>query len=295
MLTSKISFYNGSDSMPLWIDTFFARGFGCKIRVGFHMGRVSIFCAALFLAALLYVPAQAAQGKHKSHKVAAKEPAPAPQAVVPAAPPTPLTLEHMPATPAQVTYQNSQLTILARNSTVGDILRAVRKQTGANVDAPPNATQRVVGQFGPGSPRDVLASVLDASGFNYVLLGSPANPNGLEHVIITAKSNEPATNTAVTTPPQPAADAGQNDASDANDAPEPEPEQSAPSESFVPQDNPPADDDNSQDQSQNPQIKTPEQLLQELQRQQLLQQQQQQQNQNQGTPGPSEQMHPIQR
>ena len=160
---------------------------------------------------------------------------------------------------------------------------AVRKQTGANVDAPPNATQRVVGQFGPGSPRDVLASVLDASGFNYVLLGSPVDPNGLEHVIITAKSNEPVTNAAVNTPPQPAdADTGQNDSSDANDAQEPE--QSAPSESFVPQDNPPADDDNSQDQSQNPQIKTPEQLLQELQRQQLLQQQQQQQNQNQGQP-----------
>jgi hypothetical protein len=200
----------------------------------------------------------------------------------------------MPATPAQVTYQNSQLTILARNSTVGDILRAVRKQTGANVDAPPNATQRVVGQFGPGAPRDVLASVLDASGFNYVLLGSPANPNGLEHVIITAKSNEPAANAAVNTPPQPA-DAGQNDAADTDGNDAQEPEQSAPSESFVPQDNPPADDDNSQDQSQNPQIKTPEQLLQELQRQQLLQQQQQQQNQNQGQPGPSEQMHQIQR
>lgn len=259
------------------------------------MGKVAIFCAALFVGVLLCVPARAAQPKHKSHKIPAKQQAPQPEVAAPVPPPTPLTLEHMPATPAQVTYQNSQLTILARNSTVGDILRAVRKQTGANVDAPPNATQRVVGQFGPGSPRDVLASVLDASGFNYVLLGSPANPNGLEHVIITAKSNEPATNAAVNTPPQPAADndAGQNDSSDANDAQEPE--QSAPSESFVPQDNPPSDDDNSQDQSQNPQIKTPEQLLQELQRQQLLQQQQQQQNQNQAAPGPSEQMHQIQR
>src|SRR6185437_3690139 len=263
------------------------------------MSRISIFCAALFISAFLHVPAQAAQAKHKSHKVAAKEPAPPPQAVAPAPPPAPLTLANMPATPAQVTYQNSQLTILARNSTVGDILRAVRKQTGANVDAPPNATQRVVGQFGPGSPRDVLASVLDASGFNYVLLGSQTNPNGLEHVIITAKSNEPITNAAVNTPPQPAADADAgNDASDANDAQEPE--QGAPSESFVPQDNPPTDnspqdDDNSQDQSQNPQIKTPEQLLQELQRQQLLQQQQQQQNQNPPQPGPTEQMHQIQR
>ena len=263
------------------------------------MSRISIFCAALFISAFLHVPAQAAQAKHKSHKVAAKEPAPPPQAVAPAPPPAPLTLANMPATPAQVTYQNSQLTILARNSTVGDILRAVRKQTGANVDAPPNATQRVVGQFGPGSPRDVLASVLDASGFNYVLLGSAANPNGLEHVIITAKSNEPVTNTAVNTPPQPA-DAGQNDATDSDGNDTPEPEQGAPSESFVPQDNPPTDtppqeDDNSQDQQQNPRIKTPEQLLQELQRQQLLQQQQLQQNQNQGPPGPTEQMHPIQR
>jgi hypothetical protein len=265
---------------------------GVKSEIGFYMGRVPIFSVALFIGALMCAPAQAAQSKHKAHKVPVKQQAP-PPTPVPA--PAPLTLEHMPATPAQVTYENSQLTILARNSTVGDILRAVRKQTGANVDAPPNATQRVVGQFGPGAPRDVLASVLDASGFNYVLLGSPANPNGLEHVIITAKSNEPVTNTATNTPPQPApdADAGQNDASDANDAQEPE--QGAPSESFVPQDNPPADDDSTQDQSQNPQIKTPEQLLQELQRQQILQQQQQQRNQNQGQPGPTEQMQPLQR
>jgi len=263
------------------------------------MGRVALFCAAFFVGVLLCVPARAGQSRHKSHKIPVKQQATQPEVAAPAPPPAPLTLEHMPATPAQVTYQNSQLTILARNSTVGDILRAVHKQTGANVDAPPNATQRVVGQFGPGSPRDVLASVLDASGFNYVLLGSPTNPNGLEHVIITAKSNEPITNAAVNTPPQPAADADAgNDASDANDAQEPE--QGAPSESFVPQDNPPTDnspqdDDNSQDQSQNPQIKTPEQLLQELQRQQLLQQQQQQQNQNQPQPGPTEQMHQIQR
>jgi len=38
--------------------------------------------------------------------------------------------------PPQVNYQNAQLTIVATNSTLGDILRAVRKQTGAEIEIP---------------------------------------------------------------------------------------------------------------------------------------------------------------
>lgn len=240
---------------------------------------------ALAIGAFSCSPVKADQQKHKSHKAVPKQVATPPQETPAPSPPPPPTPEQMPAVPAQVTYQNSQLTILARNSTLGDILRAVRKQTGANVDAPSNATQRIVGQFGPGPARDVLASVLDASDFNYVLLGSPANPNALARVIITAKSSAPATpngGAVAQSAPQPADD------NQAPDTSSDDTDQQPPSESFVPQetqqqqDNQSSDEQNSQDQNQSPQ-KSPEQLLQELQRQQMIQQQQmQQQQQNQG-------------
>lgn len=68
------------------------------------------------------------------------------------APTPPPTLAELPATPPQVSFQGGQLTISAQNSTLGDILKAVRAQTGATIDLPGTAPERVVGHFGP-APR----------------------------------------------------------------------------------------------------------------------------------------------
>ncbi len=103
-------------------------------------------------------------------------------------PVTPLTLQQEPALPPQVTYRGGQLSIAAQNSTLGDILRAIRTQTGAVMDVPGNPNDRVVGNFGPGPARDVLAALLNGSRYNYVLLGSATNPDSLEHVILTPSS-----------------------------------------------------------------------------------------------------------
>ena len=83
-------------------------------------------------------------------------------------------LDSMAPVPPQVSYQNSQLTIIAPNSTLGDILRAVRKQTGAEIEIP-HCDERVVTHLGPGPAREVMAELLNGSRFNYVLLGSPAD------------------------------------------------------------------------------------------------------------------------
>lgn len=101
----------------------------------------------------------------------------------------PPTLEEMPASPPEVTFRDGQLTIAATNSTLADILKAVRTQTGAAVDVPGNPTERVVGKFGPGPARDVLSALLNGSHFNYVLLGSDTNPSALDRVILMAKSS----------------------------------------------------------------------------------------------------------
>ena len=94
----------------------------------------------------------------------------------------------MPAVAPQVTYSEGQLSVKAQNSTLADILKAIHTQTGAQIDVPGNAAERVVGQFGPGPARDVLSQLLNGSHFNYVLLGSEANPFGLDKVILLAKS-----------------------------------------------------------------------------------------------------------
>ena len=94
----------------------------------------------------------------------------------------------MPASPPEVQFHQGQLTIKASNSTLGDILRGVCRETGASEEVTGDATERVIGRFGPGPARDVLASLLNGSHFNYVLLGSAQNPLALDRVILTSRS-----------------------------------------------------------------------------------------------------------
>src|SRR5262252_1636291 len=99
----------------------------------------------------------------------------------------PMPLDAIAAVPPQVTYENNQLTINAPNSTLGDILRAVRKLTGAEIEIPA-APERVVTHLGPGPARDVVAELLNGSRFNYVLLGSPTDNSALTRVVLVAKA-----------------------------------------------------------------------------------------------------------
>src|SRR5262249_15625276 len=71
----------------------------------------------------------------------------------PVAPPAP---EQGPPSPPEVPFREGQLPILARNSTLSDVLNSVKQKTGASVDMPASSSERVVGQFGPGAPRDVM-------------------------------------------------------------------------------------------------------------------------------------------
>jgi hypothetical protein len=107
-------------------------------------------------------------------------------------------MDQIPATPAKVGFQNGLLTISAQNSTLGEILRDVRKLTGATIDIPAGsgATERVVAHLGPGAPRDVLAVLLNGSSFNYVMIGSNADPTAVASVILTSKSGDSQTQTA---------------------------------------------------------------------------------------------------
>jgi hypothetical protein len=239
--------------------------------------RLRFLHAAVFACLVVSCAAQSAPQPPSRAKQPVQKNLPASQLI---APPAPLSPEQVPASPPEVAFNSGMLTIVARNSTLGDILRAVHRQTGAAVDVPGNATDRVVGQFGPGPVRDVLTSLLNGTHFNYVLLGSVNNPNTLDRVVLISRAagmeesgQQPnaAQYRAPVSTPQSAENAEAN-TDDAVDITQEPPEQ--------------GDDQANQGQAEQPQqpanpgqggvVKTPEQLLQELQqRQQQLQQQQQ--------------------
>jgi hypothetical protein len=117
-----------------------------------------------------------------------------------------LPMDQIPATPAKVTYEGGLLTISAQNSPMGEILRDVRKLTGASIDIPPHASaadERVITHIGPGTPRDVLVTLLNGSSFNYVMLGSDTDPAVVSNIILTSKTppgGEPPTAVANSNP-----------------------------------------------------------------------------------------------
>ncbi len=132
---------------------------------------------------------------HKKHKA----PAPLVLPPLPSGPLSQLPMDQIPATPAKVSYQGGLLTISAQNSTLGEILRDVRKLTGASIEIPAGAStnERVVTHLGPGAPRDVMAVLLNGSSFNYVMLGSNSDPAAISSVVLMAKPSAPgATQTA---------------------------------------------------------------------------------------------------
>jgi len=148
-----------------------------------HTGR---WLVSISLGLLLALPSASAQTS-SGHKV---RKSPQQQAVLPPAPEGPLPqvpLDQLPAAPPQVDYQDGRLTIVAENSTLGDILREVRKQTGASIDVPSNATERVVARLGPAPAREVLAALLNGSSFNYVLVGSVTDPAALSSVMLSSR------------------------------------------------------------------------------------------------------------
>lgn len=134
-------------------------------------------------------------GVAKAGRKPSQKPAPAPAPAVeqaPQPPPRPLTPEEMPAVAPKIAFTNGMLSITADNSTLGDVLNGVRSATGAAIDVPPAANnERVVVQLGPGQPREILQKLLSGSKFDYIIVGSPANTDSVQRVIVTARSSGP--------------------------------------------------------------------------------------------------------
>ena len=224
----------------------------------------------LLLVAVVALPIAGRADTQTEHRVHSKKktlPPPLPSGTQGPVPQVPL--DAIPAVAPQVTYEDGLLTIVAPNSTLGDILRSVRKHTSAEIEVPATANERVVTRLGPGPAREVMAELLNGSRFNYILLGSPADASALVRVVLVAKTPD-------TPPGQPAQ--AQNGA-----APAPVPNAAEAPEAETAEENVDDNADQSAAEAEQPAtpppdqpgVKTPQQLLQEMQQRQLLMQQQQ--------------------
>lgn len=226
--------------------------------------------------------AATSDNQHKTHRAKKAPPPPLPSG--PTGPIQQIPLDSMAPVAPHVTYENRQLTIVATNSTLGDILRAVRKQTGAEIDVP-DAKERVVTHLGPGPAQEVISELLNGSRYNYVLIGSPQDPTTLTRVVLVARTGPDRPNTGPGAQTPGLAQAGtpepqQGDVADSSDPDTPAEEnadENAPDQASTEQEQPPT-------QTDQPAVKTPQELLQEMQQRQLQLQQQQQSGQ---PPAPS--------
>ena len=114
---------------------------------------------------------QAAARKPVHHR---KRPAPAtpttPVSVAPPAPKLPDWPVNDHPTDATVVWNSQGLRIEASNSSLKQILKDVAASTGIGVQG--LATdERIFGVYGPGKARDILAKLLDGSGYNVLMIG----------------------------------------------------------------------------------------------------------------------------
>src|SRR6202162_4491409 len=162
--------------------------------------RFNLKLTGLLLVGVLALPIAVRADTQTPHRTHSKKknipPPPLPSGTQGPVPQVPL--DAIPATAPQVSYENGLLTIVAQNSTLGDILRGVRKHPSADIEIPATASERVVTHLGPAPAREVMAELLNGSRFNYILLGSASDANALVRVVLVAKTPD-------TPPGQPAA------------------------------------------------------------------------------------------
>lgn len=90
-----------------------------------------------------------------------------------------------PPPPVKVTYVNGMLSISADHATLAQVLFEVQQKTQAEIAIPAGAEEEeVISNLGPAPARDVLASLLNGSPYNFIFVG---NESTLERVILTRR------------------------------------------------------------------------------------------------------------
>jgi hypothetical protein len=106
------------------------------------------------------------------------------QPVLPAADPTAPVLS----------FSDGKLTVTGNGARLGQILEAIKKLTGISLDIPASgADEQIFDNVGPAPPREVLERLLNGSNLNYVILSSSENPQQIQQLILTARTEAPPT------------------------------------------------------------------------------------------------------
>jgi hypothetical protein len=188
----------------------------------------------------------------------------------PEPPPVPLTPSQRPPQRAQVTYADGTLSVAADNASLNQILRQIASDTGIKITGGV-AEERVFGHYGPDSPTQVLAALLEGTGSNMILVHHDGAASS--ELILTPRQGGP-------TPPNPNASAF-NYRSEPDQGPsqsmQPPPYAPPQGNPVIPPVNPGAStgaSPSNPSQPDNPNgVKTPQQIYEQLQR--MRQQQQQ--------------------
>jgi hypothetical protein len=186
--------------------------------------------------------AQAYQIFPSAKSVIVKLPASGASAVAGLPPANASTPEPPPAPPApkkvEISFQDGRLRLVSNKASLAEVLNEIRTQLKADIVVPAGAEQEVVAvALGPSTPRDVISHLLDGSRYNFIIVGTDADANQVERVVLSPKNNLAESAIA---PPTPAADTDGGDRSAGAPPPIPPP---PPTEDVQPQgdSNPPPD------------------------------------------------------
>jgi hypothetical protein len=168
-----------------------------KVQCNSWTGRVRVSAVVALLFAVIVLasyPASAAVSPSQQNKSQAlpkpvAEPMPAPAAAPEPTPtPPPPTPEQLPPRPPEIAWDGKQLSINADNSTLYDILMAVRSRLGTSIDVPASASsERVAVHLGPAPARAVLSALLEGSNYDYIIKARESNQNEIQSMIVTLR------------------------------------------------------------------------------------------------------------
>ena len=114
-----------------------------------------------------------------------------PPVVIASMPPTLPPAPAKPVPAVRVELTNGMLSVQTNRATLGEVLRAIGRKTGASVSMPPGAEQEaVVANLGPAPAREVLSSLLKGAPYNVMLIGSGHDLSQVTSIVLTPRTAE---------------------------------------------------------------------------------------------------------
>jgi len=94
-----------------------------------------------------------------------------------------------PVKKVEVTLQDDKLRVVSNKASLAEVLNELRTQLKADIGVPVGAEQEVVAvMLGPGTQREVISKLLEGSRYNFIIVGTDADANKVERVILSPKT-----------------------------------------------------------------------------------------------------------